>query len=657
MRNSVFVRFSFLFLILASPALVSAQFQQPTDEELKMTAEPKAPGAAAIYLYREETSDDKLHFQTYYERIKVLTEKGKEQATIHIPYYRTDFKISDIKGRTIHADGTVIPLTAKPSDLMAIKVKDMQVNEMVITLPSAEVGSILEYRLQIHYEDNMVSSPTWKIQQPLFVRKAHYYFIPDTSGYLSNARGDVLSQLMYSVVGVPQDQVRHEISGRYVLDCSDVPAIPSDDWMPPLNTLKWKVSFYYTYAHSGKDFWDNESKLWAKNASRFTNPSKDLKQAVSQIVAPNDTDEQKAQKIYAAVQKLDNTNFSRTKSEAERKAEKLKPIKNAEDVWKQQSGSDDDMALLFVALGRAAGLKVWPMEVVDRSNAFFDPRYLSPGQLDDYIAVLELGGKDYFLDPGQKMCPYGILTWKHSLASGFRLGEKTATLASTPQGIYKNAVVQRSADLTVDPDGSVKGSIRYVMTGPEALQWRQLALQNDSEKVKKQFNESLRNDMPDGVEVDFDHFLALDDYESNLMAIVKVSGNIATATGKHFFLPGLFFQARAKHPFVAQDKRDVPVDVHYASMQQDEVTYHLPDGFAVESSPQTTTLTWPDHAMLKIASGTKGSTVTVARNFAHNYAILDAKEYADLHDYFQKVAAADQQQLVLTRTPAPPKGN
>jgi hypothetical protein len=213
--------------------------------------------------------------------------------------------------------------------------------------------------------------------------------------------------------------------------------------------------------------------------------------------------------------------------------------------------------------------------------------------------------------------------------------------------------VQRTADLTVGADGSVNGTIRYIMTGPEALYWRQLALQNDTDEVKKQFNESIRGDMPDGAEVDFDHFLALDDYESNLMAIVKVSGNIATATGKHFFLPGLFFESHAKHPFVAQDKRTVPIDVHYASMLQDEVVYHLPAGFAVESAPQAASLSWPNHAMLKIASTTKTSDVTVNRTFAHNYAILDSKEYTDLHDFYQKIATADQQQLVLTRAAAP----
>src|ERR1035441_5637494 len=109
MRTHVSVRLALLFLAIAAPTLVRAQFQPPTHEELKMTSDPKAPGAAAVYLYREETTDDHMHFHSYYERIKVLTEKGKELATIHIPYEHRTFKVADIKGRTIHADGTVIP--------------------------------------------------------------------------------------------------------------------------------------------------------------------------------------------------------------------------------------------------------------------------------------------------------------------------------------------------------------------------------------------------------------------------------------------------------------------------------------------------------------------------------------------------------------------
>jgi len=658
MRLCTLVRNLLLPFLIASPILVSAQFQQPTSEELKMTADPKAPGASAVYLYREETTDDSLHFHSMYERIKVLTEKGKELATIRVPYEHGADKVTDIQGRTIHADGTVIPLTAKPSDLMDVKTKGFQINTVVFTLPSVEVGSILEYKLQIRYSDDTVSSPAWEIQQPYFVHKAHYFFKPEMSGgrYITNSRGDTLSQLMYAGFMDPNAKVVRDVKGAYALDPSDIPAAPDEDWMPPVNTLKWRINFYYTYAHTGTEFWESESKRWAKSAEEFTKPDGPLKKAAADMVAPGDTDAQKAAKIYAAVMKLNNTDFSRKKSEAERKKEKLKDIHSAEDVWKQQGGSADEIALLYVGLARAAGLKVWPMQVVNRSRAIFDNGYLAISQLDDYIAIVLLDGKEVYLDPGQKMCPFGAMNWKHTLASGFRLSDKGAVMATTPSIMYKDSVVHRVANLTIGEDGSVKGTVRFVMSGPEALHWRQQALENDEEEVKKQFNESIRESFPEGVLADFDHFLALGDSSANLIGIGNVTGGLGTMTGKHFFLPGLFFEARSKHPFVAQDKRTIPVDVHYPKAEQDEVTYVLPPGFSVESLPKAANASWPDHALLKINAGAKDSDVKVVRTLAYNFTILDPKEYAALHDFYQKVSEADQQQVVLTRAPQA-KGN
>lgn len=659
MRISDVVRSVSLILALTTPTFVLAQFLPPTPEELKMTADPKAPGAAAVYLYREETTDDVLHFHSYYERIKVLTEKGKEQATISIPYEHGQFKVTDIKGRTIHADGTIIPLTTKPTDLVDVKNSARQINKMVFTLPDVEVGSILEYRLELRYDDNMVSSPTWRIQQPFFVHKAHYMFNPAPQSdwhEITNSRGQLLNRLMYAAIALPLDAVVYNVaSKKYSVDLEDIPATPDEEWMPPLNTINKRVEFYYTYASSGKDFWDSEGKRWAKEAEHFTNP-KELKAAVAEIVAPTDTEEQKARKLYAAVMKLDNTDFSRAKTEAERKAEHLKEIKNADDVWKQKSGSGDEIALLYVALARAAGLKAWPMQVVDRNRAIFDMNYLSTYQLDDYVAVIEIAGKEIFLDPGQKMCPFGQIHWKHGAAYGLRLSDKGVVMAAAPEMPYTSAVVKRMADLHFHPDGSVNGAIRLAMTGPDALRWRQLALQNDPEEVKKQFYEYVKGEVPDGVQAEFDRFEGLDNPDVNLNAFVKITGNLGTQTGKRIFLPGEFFESRGKHPFVSQDKRTMVIDVHHASMNQDVVVYHLPAEFAVESSPQTADLSWPNHAMLRVRSAAKDSAVQIDRTFAHNYSVVDSKEYNDLRDFYLKIASADEQQIVLTHVSVA-KGN
>src|SRR5208282_2386123 len=145
MRPSVRFWFFLGMFCLSAPLSLTAQFPQVASDELKMTADPKAPGESAIYLDREEITDNENGLVTLYIRAKILTEKGKSLATVKIPYDPNEEVANDIEGRTIHADGAIVPLKAKPQDLMDVKTTDIQVNSMVFTLPEVDVGSIIEY--------------------------------------------------------------------------------------------------------------------------------------------------------------------------------------------------------------------------------------------------------------------------------------------------------------------------------------------------------------------------------------------------------------------------------------------------------------------------------------------------------------------------------
>ena len=629
-----------------------AQFQEPTPDELHMTADPKAPGAAAVYLYLEEKTDDAVHFHSYYARIKVLTEKGKDLATIRVPYEHGPFQVAAIEGRTIHTDGSIVKLAAKPSDLMAYRGGGHQYNQMTFTLPSVEVGSILEYRLQIRYSEDTVSSPTWMIQQPYFVHKAHYLFNPtfNVGNQVVDKHGQIADGLMYSTRLPYGGQIVQDSLHRYILDVADVPPLPSGDWLPPLNTVRESVIFYYTNANSGPEFWDREGKYWAKNADRFTASSGPVKKAAADLVASGDSDDAKARKLYAAVMKIDNRDFAHSGSGSS------KPNKDASGVLKQQAGTSDEIALTFVALARAAGLHAWPMQVVDRDRAQYEPTDLSSDQFDDYIAIVSIDGKDVYLDPGQKMCAYGFLHWKHELATGFRLTDKGVTIEATPAGPPKAAAVKRSADLTLDDHGAATGSGRFVLGGQEALYWRQLALVEDPAELSKDFAAYIDSSLPDGVKGDLEGFDGLTDYESDLTARVKLSGTLGSATGKRLILPGLLFEAREQHPFVEEESRQVPVDMHYATMEQDEVTYHLPSSLKLDSLPRDPSIEWTSRVGLSMTTTSTESAITVKRTFVRTFALIDPFLYDSLRTVYGRIATADEQQIVLNR-PTEAAGN
>lgn len=669
MSKSILLRGAVLIFAAVSPVLLFAQFQQPTDDELKMTSDPKAPGADAVYLDIEEIANDPMHYQSTYARIKVLTEKGKERATVELPYLKGSYKVADIKGRTIHPDGTIIPLTVKPEDLMVVKSGDFQIQKRVFTLPSVEAGSILEYSYATRYDDDEYSSPEWEIQRKYFVHKAHYQFTPfkafapegtpntATSRYLVDEYGRTVNSLIWWNRLPTGVKMQTSVNGSYSVDVTDIPAIPDEEYMPPVESILYRLFFYYKAASDPGQFWPAEAKLWSKDVDKFAEPSKTIHDAVNGLIAPTDSDLDKAKKLYDAVQTLDNTDYSRKKSASEMKELKIKTAKHAQDTWAQKGGSSEDIAMLYLAMLRAAGLTAYAIKVVDRDRGLFDPQYLSLHQLDSTLVVLSTGGKQILLDPGEKMCPFQTASWRHSDAGGLGQSADGVSFSITPMLQYKENVTQRLGDVYLDAQGGMTGHIDIIMTGQRALHWRQRALEEDDAELKKQFDrEELERIVPEGVEAHVDHFLSMNDPYTNLMAVVNLKGSLGTATPKRLILPGFFFETSSHVPFVNEEKRLEPVDMHYGERVSDDVTYHLPDGVNVEGAPQDANIGWPGHALLIAKSIAQPGQIEIAQSLSYAFTFAKPDEYQDLRGFYQKVAAADQEQLVLTLSPSAQTG-
>jgi hypothetical protein len=660
MRSGLVLSFAAILAALSTSAFAQTAFKQPTPDELSMTADPKAPGADAVYLNIEEISNDPLHYETFYARIKVLSEKGKDLATVEVPFLRGRFKVKEVKGRTIHADGKVIPLEGKAEDLLISKKGDRDIEKTVFNLPSVEVGSILEYRYQIDYDDNRYSSPMWEVQKKYFVHSAHYQFTPAPIRNMIDGRGRSINSLIWWQRLPGGKTVQSNAGGYYTVDVTDVPPTPDEEYMPPIDSFLYKVFFYYKSAGNAADFWTTEAKEWSKDVDKFAEQSKTIRDAVAGLVAPTDKEEDRAKKLYAAVEALDNTDYSRRKGESELKQLKLKEAKHAEDTWKQKSGDSEDIAMLYLAMARSAGLTAYAVKIVSRSRGIFDISYMDLRQLNDTVVLLGIDGKPVVVDPGEKMCPFGTVNWRHSYAGGLRQSAEGPGYAVTPAQTYSSNTTKRIANLTVDAHGQVTGTIRMMLTGQEALKWRQRALVIDEQELKKEYDKSIEEIIPDGVDAHIDHFLGLDNADALLITVINVNGTLGAATSKRLLLPGAFFESRQRAHFVSNEKREESVDMRYAERVDEEITYHLPDGFAVEGTPKDTQIPWQGHAVYGIKTATQPGTVGINRQFVRAFTEAKPEEYQDLRGFYQKVSAADQQQLVLTvsANPAQPaKGN
>ena len=235
--------------------------------------------------------------------------------------------------------------------------------------------------------------------------------------------------------------------------------------MPPISSLSYRVLFYYSPYSTSEEYWKNEGKHWSKLRDKFIGPGPGVRAAVQDLTTPSDTQDQKLRKIYAAVMKLENTDFTRGHSESEEKAQGLREVRNTDDIWDHKRGNRDQLATLFVAMARAAGMKAYLSTVVSRDHNIFLTGYLNISQFDDDIAIVNVDGKEQYFDPGSRYCPYQHLAWKHTQAGSLRQIDSGTALVQTPGEPYTASRVQRVANLNMDQQGVVTGSIKLTYIG------------------------------------------------------------------------------------------------------------------------------------------------------------------------------------------------
>jgi len=173
LRSFAFALFVLLFVLAqATPARAGEDWLPITPDELKMTSEPKAPGAMAVYLYRQVDRND-VEFREYnYARIKIFTEEGRKYADIEIPFVRGFGNIKNIQARTIHPDGRIIDFDGKVYEKMVIKAKGIKFLAKTFTMPDVQPGSIIEYRYTRINPEGWILDARWLLSDELFTKRA-----------------------------------------------------------------------------------------------------------------------------------------------------------------------------------------------------------------------------------------------------------------------------------------------------------------------------------------------------------------------------------------------------------------------------------------------------------------------------------------------------
>lgn len=632
----------FLVVVFTLPARAADDWLPINPDELKMASDPKAPGAPAIYLYRQVDRDDVENREKHYARIKIFTEEGRKYADLEISFVQDEGDVRNIQGRTIHPDGSIANFDGMVYEKLIVKARGVKYWAKTLTMPDVQPGSVIEYRYTRIFPQGWTYDSSWILSDELFTKY----------GKFSLRQSDAFALQWSWPRGLPAGTSPPAMNNRVVrVEVHDVPAFQIEDFMPPENEMKFRVDFMYTRdpERNPDKFWQLHDKREFALVDSFTSKRKQMEQAVSQIVSPSDTPEQKLKKIYARCQQIRNTSFEHEKTQQELTREKFKQINNVEEVLKRGYGDGQDITWLFLALARAAGFDASPVLIATRNrHFFFDPKLMDSEALNTNVVLVKLNGKDLYLDPGFVFAPFGLLPWNEAGVPGLRIEKDNGAWLVTNLFPPEASGIERHAQLQLDDSGSLEGDLTLTYKGLTAISFRLDENEQDDADRKKFLEDEAKRLIPAASEVELTNQPEWSASAPTLVAQfhIKIPG-WASGAGRRTLLPISPFGGDEKHLFESAN-RVHPISFSYAFTDTDDITFTLPSDWRASDLPQPRTSDLKA-VLYKITAERKDGSVHVSRHLAVNAEIFELKYYPALHNFFQNVRSGDEQQVVLSQ--------
>jgi Domain of Unknown Function with PDB structure (DUF3857) len=653
LRRIVTISCCAILLVLAAgqfrPITVHAGigFQPISQEELKMTSEPLAPGAPAVILFRQVDRDDngRTSHEDNYIRIKILTEEGRKNADVEIPFIKGGNDVVHVHARTIRPDGSIAEFDGKVLEKTIEKTRGFKYVVKTFNLPGVQVGSIIEYFFTYDYQEYSLYGSHWILSQELFTKAAKFSLKPYVGSFENPFRIRWTWQDLPEGTAQPKDGADNIIR----LEAHNIAAFQTEDYMPPENELKARVDFIYSDEALEGDvtkYWKQVGKKLNASVESFVGKRKAMEEAVAQIVSPNDPPETKLRKIYDRVQLLRNTSYELAKTEQEQKREKEKEPANVEEVWKRGYASGTAITWLFLGLVRAAGFEAYGVYVSDRQNYFFSPATRDRTRLDSNIVLVKVNNKDVYFDPGAACTPFGLLQWQETGVAGLRLDKDGGAWVSSMLPSSSESRTERKANLKLSDSGDLEGTLTITFSGLEGMSRRIEQLHNDAAERKKYLEEQAKEYIPVAVELELTN---QPDWKSSSQPLVgefsvKIPGWVSGA-GRRAFLPVGIFSATEKHIF-EHANRVHPIYFQFPFEKVDDITINLPPSWAVQSLPASQNQ--GGHPVGYVLQTEKGaSSIHVNRKVVVDLFLLDPKYYPTLRNFFQVVRTGDEEQIVL----------
>lgn len=647
------------------------KFGKVSKEELseKSYSGDESANAAYLYKYRrtyfEYNQQEGFNLVTdIHERIKIYNKEGFDYATKKINLYKDGSakeKMAGLKAITFTlVGGKAVETKLKKDGEFEIELSKFY-DQKSFTMPNIKEGSVVDYKYKIispfiSNVDEFVfqhAIPVKKIEAAMEAPE-YFNFRVNTRGFLptnpKTERGNgKITLTSKSRTGRSFGQMTTSFGSQDITffkeitkyNLIDIPALKEEPHVSNINNyrsaVKYELSFTKFPDSPSKHYsstWEDVVKKIYQSSSFGVELNKkgyyndDIDNLISSISDPL----KRTALIFEYVKTKVKWNgyYGKYAHEGVKKA------------YKERTGNVAEINLMLTSMLRYAGLKANPVLVSTRKNGI--PIFPTREGYNYVISGVQLAEGMILLDAtdpysGPNMLPVRTLNWKGRLILE---NGNSKSIDLTPKTMAQDVVI---LEVTPNIDGSISGNYREQYKNHNAMLFRK-SYNKETEDVFLEQEEKENAD----IEISNYELKNNDDFNKPIVQSYEFFKEDAmeVINGKIYFSP-LYHLATSESPFKLE-KREFPVDFGFPWEDKYIVTTKIPEGYQVESLPESKIISLPDDlGMFKYTIKNNGSSVNLSSSLTFNSSIISPEYYDTLKEFYRQLVEKETEKVVLSK--------
>lgn len=651
--------FSVIFLVffcLLQAQVTVPKFGKIDMSDFQLTQYSKDTSAAAVFLFDDGDIEFRVNnngsFQYVFSRhfrIKIFKKSALGLADFSISLYQkgsSKEELSNLNASSYNlVDGKVVESKLKNDEIF----KETSENHIVKKFALREVreNSIIEISYKIT-SDFIYNLHGWHFQgsYPRILSQfkveipEYFSYRPFIKGYLNfdvnkNETGH------FSIVNQNSITATTNIT---ILNIEDVPAFKSEPNIDCeenyIQSIQFELNSVQYPGQLRKDFvqtWEsvNKKMIEDEDFGLLLKAQGFIKDTVEILCKDKSTDNEKAHAIYSYIQNRMEWNGKYS----------IWSLNGLKRPFAARMGNSCEINLLLTIMLKAAGISAEPVMFSTRENGYASPYFPTISNYNSVLTRVFIDDVAYLLDATNKYCPFGVLPPSDINGAGRvvnSLNGDWVDLEATSR--YRETIYFK---LELGSDGIFSGTEIGKYDGYAGVIYRSgLEKEKNTDDYIRKLQEGLN-----GYSISKYAIAGKDDINNLLVDTleVQISDNAELIGDKIIFKP-LLFNSIEKNRYTLEE-RMYPVNYNFPITEMYIYEYAIPEGYEVESLPESKILRLPDNSInitYSVQLLNNKIYISYKRNINKVYFMPD--EYQNLKQIYDEMVKKHTEQVILKKT-------